>query len=93
MRLNWSLIERLGDKCDREQPSHLILPDGLVRDTVVYSILKHEWAGVKANLEFKLKRAFRSFNLIIKLSINLREQHCVNRLFLHLERRQNSGVD
>lgn len=49
-------IERLGAKRDGVLRSHMILPDGRVRDTVVYSILKHEWAGVKANLEFKLKR-------------------------------------
>jgi RimJ/RimL family protein N-acetyltransferase len=49
-------IERLGAKRDGVLRSHMILPDGRVRDTVVYSILKHEWAGVKANLEFKLNR-------------------------------------
>jgi RimJ/RimL family protein N-acetyltransferase len=51
-------IERLGAKRDGVLRSHMILPDGRVRDTVVYSILKHEWAGVKANLEFKLKRTY-----------------------------------
>lgn len=50
-------IERLGAKRDGVLRSHMILPDGRVRDTVVYSILKHEWLGVKANLEFKLKCA------------------------------------
>lgn len=50
-------IERLGAKRDGVLRSHMVLPDGRVRDTVVYSILKHEWIGVKANLEFKLKRA------------------------------------
>ncbi|MFZ6801505.1 GNAT family N-acetyltransferase [Undibacterium sp. Di24W] len=49
-------IERLGAKRDGVLRSHMILPDGRVRDTVVYSILKHEWAGVKANLAFKFKR-------------------------------------
>ncbi len=48
-------IERLGAKRDGVLRSHMILPDGRVRDTVVYSILKHEWAGVKANLAFKLQ--------------------------------------
>lgn len=47
-------IERLGAKRDGVLRSHTIMPDGRVRDTVVYSILKHEWAGVKANLSFKL---------------------------------------
>lgn len=53
-------IERLGAKRDGVLRSHMILPDGRVRDTVVYSILKHEWAGVKANLEFKLNRTYSS---------------------------------
>lgn len=48
-------IERLGAKRDGVLRSHTIMPDGRVRDTVVYSILKHEWAGVKANLAFKLQ--------------------------------------
>lgn len=48
-------IERLGAKRDGVLRSHMILADGRVRDTVVYSILKHEWAGVKANLLYKLK--------------------------------------
>jgi RimJ/RimL family protein N-acetyltransferase len=55
-------IERLGAKRDGILRSHMILPDGRVRDTVVYSILKHEWAGVKANLEFKLKRSYSTIS-------------------------------
>lgn len=54
-------IERLGAKRDGVLRSHMILPDGRVRDTVVYSILKHEWPGVKANLQFKLSRDPASF--------------------------------
>lgn len=45
-------IERLGAKRDGVLRSHMILPDGRVRDTVVYSILQHEWAGLKKNLQF-----------------------------------------
>ena len=48
-------IERLGAKRDGVLRSHIVMPDGRVRDTVVYSILKHEWPGVKANLSFKLQ--------------------------------------
>jgi RimJ/RimL family protein N-acetyltransferase len=55
-------IERLGAKRDGVLRSHMILPDGRVRDTVVYSILKHEWAGVKANLEFKLNRTYSTIS-------------------------------
>lgn len=44
-------IERLGAKQDGILRSHMIMPDGHVRDTVVYSILKAEWPEVKAGLE------------------------------------------
>ena len=50
-------IERLGAKPDGVLRNHNITPDGRMRDTMVYSILASEWPGVKANLEFKLRRA------------------------------------
>lgn len=59
-------IERLGAKRDGVLRSHMILPDGRVRDTVVYSILKHEWPGVKANLQFQLSRDPSSFTKATK---------------------------
>ncbi len=43
-------IERLGAKQDGILRSHQIMPDGSIRDTVVYSILRHEWPAVKDNL-------------------------------------------
>ena len=49
-------IERLGAKRDGVLRSHMILPDGRVRDTVVYSILHHEWMGVKKNLQYMLSK-------------------------------------
>jgi RimJ/RimL family protein N-acetyltransferase len=49
-------IERLGAKRDGVLRSHMILPDGRVRDTVVYSILKNEWLGVKMNLQYMLNK-------------------------------------
>ena len=45
-------IERLGAKRDGILRNHMILPNGRVRDTVVYSVLQNEWAGVKQNLAF-----------------------------------------
>lgn len=48
-------IERLGAKRDGLIRNHQIL-DGRVRDTVLYSILAHEWEGVKRNLQMKLAR-------------------------------------
>ncbi len=47
-------IERLGAKQDGVLRSHQIMRDGSVRDTVVYSILQHEWPAVKNNLLSKL---------------------------------------
>jgi RimJ/RimL family protein N-acetyltransferase len=49
-------IERLGAKLDGVLRGHLIMPDGHVRDTTVYSILAGEWPGVRANLEHRLRR-------------------------------------
>jgi RimJ/RimL family protein N-acetyltransferase len=49
-------IERLGAKQDGVLRGQRIMPDGRVRDTVVYSILDHEWRGVRQNLEMMLTR-------------------------------------
>lgn len=43
-------IERLGAKQDGILRSHQVMRDGSIRDTVVYSILQHEWPAVKQNL-------------------------------------------
>lgn len=51
-RRSQAAIERLGAKRDGVLRNHMILPDGRVRDTVVYSILNSEWAGVKKNLQY-----------------------------------------
>ncbi|HZW13263.1 MAG TPA: GNAT family protein [Noviherbaspirillum sp.] len=48
-------IERLGAKRDGLLRNHMIMPDGRVRDTVVYSIIENEWPGVKRNLQHKLE--------------------------------------
>jgi len=47
-------IERLGAASEGVLRDHMILPDGTVRSSVIYSILKDEWPAVKANLEVKL---------------------------------------
>jgi N-acetyltransferase len=47
-------IERLGARQDGILRSHQIMRDGSIRDTVVYSILRHEWPAVKNNLTSKL---------------------------------------
>ncbi len=47
-------IERLGAKQDGILRSHQRYADGSLRDTVVYSIVAHEWPAVRRHLEFKL---------------------------------------
>jgi RimJ/RimL family protein N-acetyltransferase len=47
-------IEHLGAKQDGVLRKHKILPNGTIRDTVVYSITDDEWAGVKLGLEQRL---------------------------------------
>jgi RimJ/RimL family protein N-acetyltransferase len=47
-------IERLGAKLDGILRQNVILPNGTVRDTCVYSIIASEWPSVKAHLQFKL---------------------------------------
>jgi len=51
-----SAIERLGAKLDGVLRSHQVLPDGSRRDTMVYSILDHEWPAVRNNLRYRLDR-------------------------------------
>ncbi|QFU16790.1 GNAT family N-acetyltransferase [Microvirga thermotolerans] len=50
-------IERLGAKLDGILRRHMIMPDGHIRDTVVYSIVSEEWPEVKARLEERMARA------------------------------------
>jgi RimJ/RimL family protein N-acetyltransferase len=49
-------IERLGAKLDGILRSHRIMPDGTLRDTVVYSIVATEWPTVKTHLSWQLAK-------------------------------------
>ncbi|HZH10154.1 MAG TPA: GNAT family protein [Microvirga sp.] len=49
-------IERLGAKLDGILRRHMIMPDGHIRDTAVYSITTEEWPEVRARLEQRLAR-------------------------------------
>ena len=49
-----SAILRLGAKEEGVLRNHVIMPNGRVRDSVIFSIIENEWAGVKEDLEFKL---------------------------------------
>lgn len=47
-------IERIGAQREGVLRDHMILPDGSLRSSVYYSILKSEWQQVKTRLESKL---------------------------------------
>jgi RimJ/RimL family protein N-acetyltransferase len=49
-------IERLGAKFDGILRNHSVMPNGTLRDTVVYSIIKTEWTTVKSHLNFLLNK-------------------------------------
>jgi len=49
-------IARLGAKQDGVLRNHSRTADGVLRDTVVFSILEHEWPAVRTNLEFRVAK-------------------------------------
>ena len=53
---SWRAIERIGAKREGILRNHYILPDGVIRDSVFYSIVESEWPEVKERLEEKLRR-------------------------------------
>ncbi|SAK76454.1 GCN5-related N-acetyltransferase [Caballeronia fortuita] len=49
-------IARLGAKQDGILRNHQVGRDGVLRDTVVFSIIRSEWPAVRANLNYRLDR-------------------------------------
>jgi N-acetyltransferase len=49
-------IERLGAKKDGVIRHHRARRDGTARDTVIYSVLKHEWPDVRRHLMLRIAR-------------------------------------
>jgi len=47
-------ITRLGAKKEGVLRNHMIMPNGRVRDSMIFSIISNEWNGVKENLKYKL---------------------------------------
>jgi RimJ/RimL family protein N-acetyltransferase len=47
-------LERLGAQKEGMLRNHMILPDGYIRDSVMFSILPDEWPAVKQKLEARL---------------------------------------
>jgi len=48
-------IERIGLKQEGILRNHLVMPNGRIRDSILFSIISNEWLGVKESLLFKLK--------------------------------------
>ncbi|GAA5038948.1 GNAT family N-acetyltransferase [Microbacterium fluvii] len=55
-RQSRAAIERLGAKQDGVLRNHRLGPGDSLRDTVVYSILPHEWPAVRMGLDARLAR-------------------------------------
>jgi RimJ/RimL family protein N-acetyltransferase len=53
---SWHAIERIGAKREGILRNHYILPDGVLRDSVIYSVIESEWPGVKEKLTELLLR-------------------------------------
>jgi len=53
-RQSRAAIERLGAQLDGILRNHMIMPNGTLRDTAVYSIISTEWPAIKAHLAAKL---------------------------------------
>jgi len=49
-----SAILRLGAKEEGVLRNYLVMPNGRVRDSVMFSILSNEWVGVKEHLFSKV---------------------------------------
>jgi RimJ/RimL family protein N-acetyltransferase len=47
-------IEKLGARFEGMMRAHMIMPDGVLRDTAVYAIVREDWAGVDARLRERL---------------------------------------
>lgn len=49
-------IERVGAKLDGVLRQHMVMQNGTVRDTCVYSIIPCEWPSVKSHLNYQLSK-------------------------------------
>lgn len=53
-------IERLGAKREGVLRQHMLMPDGFVRDTVMYALIAGEWPAAKRRLQTLLERPSES---------------------------------
>ena len=49
-------ITKLGARQEGILRRHMIMPGGRVRDSVIFSIVREEWVGIKAHLQARLER-------------------------------------
>ena len=56
-------LRRIGAKQEGILRNHMVMPDGRVRDSILYSILRSEWSGIKQHLKFKLEKPMYSQQL------------------------------
>ncbi len=52
---SYRAVERLGAKFEGVHRSHMVLPDGRIRDTAWFSVLKDEWPAVRDGLDARLE--------------------------------------
>ncbi|TMV15336.1 GNAT family N-acetyltransferase [Arenibacterium halophilum] len=55
-RQSRAAIERLGARLDGILRSHMVMPNGTLRDTAVYSITAADWPAIRAGLNWTLSR-------------------------------------
>ncbi len=53
---SWRAIERIGAKREGVLRNHMILPDGVIRNSILYSIIDQEWPRVKEKLKRMLRK-------------------------------------
>ncbi|MFN3960827.1 MAG: GNAT family N-acetyltransferase [Parvularculaceae bacterium] len=51
---SWKALERLGAKYEGTFRQHMTMPDGRIRDTAYFSVIRPEWPAVKAGLDARL---------------------------------------
>jgi len=58
-----SAIEKLGAKQDGVLRNHQIMPDGTLRDTVVFSIIENEWNSCKKALNYRIEQIHKKSSI------------------------------
>lgn len=53
---SWAAMRKLGATEEGIFRSHMVLPDGHVRDSVYFSVIAQDWPRIKAGLEARLAR-------------------------------------